>query len=244
MKILKTVTLVAGATLAMAVSGMAAFAAPAVATTAVNVRSGPGISYAVVDVLLTGQRVNVNRCEENWCFVEKDGLDGWVSSRYLAPASDGSSPDADAAAAEALGAILGIIIDGAPAAPPPPASPPAPNIVSAAQVDLPLNWSINLDTGRAGVGSFLGADISQQGVGANRVIFRQDGALLSLGGTEQRGYAGCAAASYSSSAIPVAELTSGRKTVCVKTNRGNISEFWLIGQRDTTLGVNYVTWRE
>lgn len=72
---------IAGAVM-LATAG-AAFAAPGVATGNVNVRSGPGTGYAVVDVLRRGERVDVEYCRGNWCFVEKRGPDGWVSANYL-----------------------------------------------------------------------------------------------------------------------------------------------------------------
>jgi|GEM_PF-4737406 len=65
-------------------SAGAALAAPAVATTNVNVRTGPGGGYAVVDALRRGDRVEVEGCERGWCYVTKRGPDGWVSGRYLA----------------------------------------------------------------------------------------------------------------------------------------------------------------
>ncbi|WIJ26295.1 SH3 domain-containing protein [Devosia sp. RR2S18] len=58
-----------------------AFAAQA--TTTLNVRSGPGTNYGVVDVLRPGQDVDIRECRGNWCFVEKSGPDGWASARYL-----------------------------------------------------------------------------------------------------------------------------------------------------------------
>jgi uncharacterized protein YraI len=59
-------------------------AAPAEATASVNVRSGPGTSYRVVDTLRPGQRVDVSECSSSgWCLVEKSGPDGWVSRNYL-----------------------------------------------------------------------------------------------------------------------------------------------------------------
>jgi uncharacterized protein YraI len=61
----------------------AASAAPAYATSNVNVRSGPGTGYAVVDALRRGDRVDIQYCRGSWCFVEKRGPDGWVSSNYL-----------------------------------------------------------------------------------------------------------------------------------------------------------------
>ena len=69
--------------LALLGTGGAAMAAPAFATSNVNVRSGPGTSYGVVDTLRRGERVEVEYCQGNWCFVEKRGPDGWVSANYL-----------------------------------------------------------------------------------------------------------------------------------------------------------------
>lgn len=65
----------------------AVFVGPALAaeaTATVNVRSGPGTAYGVVDVLRPGQRVDIDHClVSGWCYVEKSGPDGWVSRRYL-----------------------------------------------------------------------------------------------------------------------------------------------------------------
>lgn len=77
--------------LATAISGAllfgiagAALAAPAVATSNVNVRSGPGTGYGAVDTLIRGTRVDVQGCQGGWCYVVKSGPDGWVSWQYLA----------------------------------------------------------------------------------------------------------------------------------------------------------------
>lgn len=71
------------AALAVLATTAAASAAPAHATNNVNVRSGPGTGYAVVDSLRRGERVDVQYCRGSWCFVEKRGPDGWVSANYL-----------------------------------------------------------------------------------------------------------------------------------------------------------------
>lgn len=64
----------------------------ATATTAVNVRNAP-VNGAVVDVLRPGQQVEIDRCQSNgWCFVNKPGPDGWVSSRYLSNDDDRPGP--------------------------------------------------------------------------------------------------------------------------------------------------------
>lgn len=126
MKTQKLISVIAAATLGLAASTIAALAVPATATTAVNVRSGPGVSFAKVDVLLAGQAVNVTECQSGWCYVEKSGPDGWVSGNYLQATGGGGgggSAADDAAAAAAIqifGTIAGAIISGATPPPPPP----------------------------------------------------------------------------------------------------------------------------
>lgn len=77
------------ATLAVLATTAAASAAPGVATSNVNVRSGPGTGYAVVDALRRGERVDVQYCRGSWCYIEKRGPDGWVSSNYLSTGGGG-----------------------------------------------------------------------------------------------------------------------------------------------------------
>lgn len=74
-----------GLAVAVATLGVAsaAQAAPAYASSTVNVRSGAGTGYAVVDVLRRGESVDVDYCRGSWCFVNKSGPDGWVSANYL-----------------------------------------------------------------------------------------------------------------------------------------------------------------
>jgi len=68
-----------------------AVAQAAEATASVNVRSGPGVGYAIVDTLSRGESVDIDRCvSSGWCLVQKSGPDGWVSARYLTD-DDGSS---------------------------------------------------------------------------------------------------------------------------------------------------------
>jgi len=68
------------------------FASPALAdqaTASVNVRSGPGTQYSVVDTLYRGENINIETCRSNgWCRIAHTGPDGWVSARYLS--NDGS----------------------------------------------------------------------------------------------------------------------------------------------------------
>ena len=76
-------TIAAAATLLLLAGTAAASAATAYASTTVNVRSGAGTGYPVVDVLRAGERVDVDYCRGAWCAVEKRGVDGWVNANYL-----------------------------------------------------------------------------------------------------------------------------------------------------------------
>jgi uncharacterized protein YraI len=74
----------AGLAVAVFVSGAAGvLAAPATAASNVNVRSGPGQGYAVVDFLKRGEQVDVFGCQGTWCQVESRWVEGWVSSDFL-----------------------------------------------------------------------------------------------------------------------------------------------------------------
>ena len=71
------------ALLALCATTASAFAVTAYATDPVNVRTGPGTGYRVVDTLRRGERVDIDYCRINWCLVTKSGPDGWVSASYL-----------------------------------------------------------------------------------------------------------------------------------------------------------------
>src|SRR5690606_1582996 len=71
--LLNLATGIAVAAAAVVVFLPAANAAPGTATNTVNVRSGPGTGYAVVDALRRGERVDVQRCQGSWCYVVKPG---------------------------------------------------------------------------------------------------------------------------------------------------------------------------
>jgi uncharacterized protein YraI len=81
--------------LTLVATAAAAYAAPAVATSNVNVRSGPGTGYGVVDTLRRGQQVDIQQCRGSWCYVQKPGPDGWVSSSYLSRGGGGGWYDDD-----------------------------------------------------------------------------------------------------------------------------------------------------
>lgn len=97
MTINKTTIITTLAALGLIASAATAFAAPANSTTALNVRSGPGTSYGVVDTLIPGEGVEVTECVSNgWCHIQHPGPDGWVSSKYLTADFGGGEAPADA----------------------------------------------------------------------------------------------------------------------------------------------------
>ena len=65
---------------ALLLSGGAALAFPATATTDLNVRSGPGTGYAVVDQLQGGDTVEVTSSSGSWYRLASGG---WASANYL-----------------------------------------------------------------------------------------------------------------------------------------------------------------
>ena len=66
----------------------------AVATSTVNVRAAP-VNGAVVDVLRPGQQVEIDRCAGGWCYVIKQGPDGWVSANFLSDDDSGFDDEDD-----------------------------------------------------------------------------------------------------------------------------------------------------
>jgi hypothetical protein len=87
--LLKIATGVAVAATAIVVFLPAAYAAPGTVNTNVNVRSGPGTGYGVVDTARRGEQVDVQQCQSSWCYISRPGPDGWVSASYL---SAGGAP--------------------------------------------------------------------------------------------------------------------------------------------------------
>ncbi|MBB4053448.1 uncharacterized protein YraI [Devosia subaequoris] len=83
----KSLTKTVSMALGLSLASMAA-AQAAQSTASLNVRSGPGTSYGVVDVLYQGENVDVEQCRSGWCQINHDGPDGWVSARYLTDRGD------------------------------------------------------------------------------------------------------------------------------------------------------------
>jgi hypothetical protein len=112
----------------------AAWAQPGVATSGVNVRSGPGTSFSKLGSLKTGELVDVQECQGPWCYVDrKSGKDGWVAANYLKPVA--IQDDADdpkdipfnfGVTVGANGPSISFGIGNPPTPPPPPQPQPNP----------------------------------------------------------------------------------------------------------------------
>jgi len=85
MDIRKLTKIAALATMGIVITASSAFAYTAKSSAALNVRSGPGTGYNVVDALYTGEKVNVEKCTKSrkWCYVTHTGANGWVAASYL-----------------------------------------------------------------------------------------------------------------------------------------------------------------
>lgn len=72
-----------------------ALAVEAAAKSAVNVRTGPGKTFSVIDQLTAGEVVTIKECApSNFCFIEHSGPDGWVSASFLVPVEE-EEPEED-----------------------------------------------------------------------------------------------------------------------------------------------------
>jgi uncharacterized protein YraI len=71
--------------LLMMATPLSAMAANAFSTGNVNMRSGPGTSYAQITTIPSGSTLTMHGCLNgyNWCDVSWSGRRGWVSSNYL-----------------------------------------------------------------------------------------------------------------------------------------------------------------
>lgn len=126
--LLNIATGVAVAATAAVVFLPAANAAPGTITTNVNVRSGPGTNYPVVDTARSGTQVDVQQCQGSWCYIAKPGPDGWVSSSYIS--SGGGVPQRPGTAQPGVsinipgGPSISIGVGQQPQQPPRPPRPP------------------------------------------------------------------------------------------------------------------------
>jgi uncharacterized protein YraI len=62
-------------------------ASAATVTGDLNLRAGPGTSYAVIDTMPAGAHVNIRNCTGGWCRLSWNGEVGWASDNFLARGS-------------------------------------------------------------------------------------------------------------------------------------------------------------
>jgi uncharacterized protein YraI len=63
--------------------GSAGVASAAVVEGDLNLRSGPGTSYRVIDTMPAGANVAILGCTGSWCRVSFRGIEGYASASYL-----------------------------------------------------------------------------------------------------------------------------------------------------------------
>lgn len=128
---MKKILIASAAAALVAVSGAALAQETVVASTDLNVRSGPGPNYPVIGVIGADQRAEVVGCAagSKWCQVSFAGGEGWAYSDYLIGTVEGRevvfteragsvavveprSSNAGAATGIATGVIAGALIGG------------------------------------------------------------------------------------------------------------------------------------
>lgn len=78
---------------ATSLTSTAAMAFEATADVALNLRTGPGTDFSILDTLDQNELVNVFECTDGgWCYVNQDGPDGWVSASYLTQVAPPAPP--------------------------------------------------------------------------------------------------------------------------------------------------------
>jgi len=80
------------AVLVLVLPAFAQMFGPAVTTTNVNLRQGPGARYAIVRVLRSGEEVSISRCAGTWCLVDAGRDRGWIAQAYLRRLIDRPAP--------------------------------------------------------------------------------------------------------------------------------------------------------
>ena len=95
-------------------------ASSGLATTNINLRTGPGTQYQSMGTIPNGVVIGVAGCTSGygWCRVNYRGLDGWASSRYIAVQTGGggyTTNDNFGSTAAAIGIplIAGLVIGSA-----------------------------------------------------------------------------------------------------------------------------------
>jgi hypothetical protein len=98
--------------------GQAGAAPPAVVSTNVNLRQGPGTTYTIVGKIPAGAPVEVDNCDGQWCQVTFQGQHGYVIATSLG--QGGAAPPPGAGGPPPGGPPPGGPVAGYPGGPPPP----------------------------------------------------------------------------------------------------------------------------
>jgi hypothetical protein len=76
----------------LTLSAQYAAAAPALATTNVNLRQGPGTTYNVITTIPGGSTVDVGGCSGQWCQIVWQGQNGYVIATSIDQGGPGGPP--------------------------------------------------------------------------------------------------------------------------------------------------------
>jgi hypothetical protein len=119
---------------------------------------------------------------------------------------------------------------------------PAPQTHSTGPLSVPQTYLFDLDNGQVGAAG----DIWFHAVTNTELYIEpRGGARMAVGDRSNRGFAGCSAASFSATRVPLADIPVG-SYVCVRTNEGRISQFRMnaiSSGSPKTLTLGYTTWR-
>ena len=124
--------------------------------------------------------------------------------------------------------------------------PILPGVLTAAQtkvtrtVTLRELRQLNLDNGST---TFVGADLQFRSL-LNGVQYMKsiNGAKISVGNLSNRGYNGCKAANFSSQVVTKRQAPVG-SYICVKTNQNRISQYRVLGYTNTSIRINFRTYK-
>lgn len=99
---------------------------------------------------------------------------------------------------------------------------PAPRTFSTGEINIPQTYLADLDRGRVGS---AGADIWFQAETRDLLYLApRNGSAIAVGDRSNRGYRGCSGARYTTARVSLRDIPVG-SYVCVKTDRGRISQF-------------------
>lgn len=116
-----------------------------------------------------------------------------------------------------------------------------PRTFSTGEIKIRQTYSADLDRGREGA---AGADIFFQAETRDLLYLSpRNGAQIGVGNRSNRGYRGCSRARYTSERVSLRDVPVG-SYVCVKTNKGRISQFRvnrISGGSPKTVTIGYTT---